>query len=735
MAHRWKFVRVGGFDQVDITSGADLQALAELDQKLWAALACPTKGLELDERTLTLIDADHDGRIRAPELLAAVKWGCAMLRDPDDFMRPEDGVPLRSIDDSTEEGKLLLQTAKTLLATLGKKDAEAITIADVEKALEAFSKEAHNGDGIVPEDAASDDETKALIRDVLSCMAVTETDKSGKPGVSAKDAATFFEAIDAYAAWLAKGKNEKVRPLGDETAAAYAAFAAVKSKIEDHFTRVKLALYDARALVAMNAEEKQFIELSTKELSASASEIANLPLARVVPNEGLPLRSGINPAWAARLADFETKVVKPLLGERTMLLEADFAQISLKFEHFEAWQKDKAGVLVEKLGEPRVLELHPEEVRKELAQLIADDAAKEPEAKAIESVEKLVRLRRDLLTLVNNFVSFRDFYARKSPAIFQVGTLYLDQRASELCVRVADAARHVTMAPLSNTYLVYADAKNAKGETMQIAAAMTAGDVDNLMVGRNGLFYDRKGQDWDATVTRIVDQPISIRQAFFSPYKKALRMIEEQIAKRAASEAEASDTAMTETVDSVSAGTAEASPPRSRFDVGTVAALGVAVGGITAALGAMLSAFFGLGLWMPLGVVGLVLAISGPSMAVAWLKLRKRNLGPILDANGWAVNARAVVNVPFGESLTKVATLPKGSSRELSDPFAEKKRPWGVYLALALILAVLGSWYLGKLDRYLPEAARSSTVLGDAAPSAVPVTPPETAPAPAPAAP
>lgn len=735
MAHRWKFVRVGGFDQVDITSGADLEALPELDQKLWAALACPTKGLELDERTLALLDTDGDGRIRAPELLAAVKWGCAMLRDPDDFMKAEDGVPLRSIDDGTAEGKLLLGTAKALLAALGKKDAEAIAIADVEKALEAFAKQPQNGDGIVPEEAASDDETKALIRDVLSCVPATELDKSGKPGVSAKSADAFFEAIDAHAEWLAKGKDERVRPLGDGTAAAHAVLSAVKSKIDDHFTRLELALYDPRALAAMNVEEKLFVELSSKELSTSASAIASLPLSRVVPNEGLPLRSGINPAWAARLADFDAKVVKPLLGERASLSEAEFAQILAQFEPFEAWQKDKAGAPVEKLGEARVLELHRSAARKELARMIADDAAKEPEAKAIESVEKLVRLRRDLLTLINNFVSFRDFYARRAPAIFQVGTLYIDQRASELCVRVTDPARHVTMAPLSNTYLVYADAKSAKGETMHIAAAMTAGDVDNLMVGRNGLFYDRKGQDWDATVTRIVDQPISIRQAFFSPYKKALRMIEEQIARRAASEAEASDAAVTGAVDTVSAGSPEPTPPQTRFDVGTVAALGVAVGGITAALGALLSAFFGLGIWMPLGALGLVLAISGPSMAVAWLKLRRRNLGPILDANGWAVNARAFVNVPFGESLTKIATLPKGSARELSDPFAEKRRPWRFYFVVVLLLALAGSWYLGKLDRYLPVAARSGAVLGDAAPSAVPVTPPVTAPLPATAAP
>ena len=80
---------------------------------------------------------------------------------------------------------------------------------------------------------------------------------------------------------------------------------------------------------------------------------------------------------------------------------------------------------------------------------------------------------------------------------------------------------------------------------------------------------------------------------------------------------------------------------------------------------------------------------SLPSMILAFMKLRKRNLGPILDANGWAVNARAKINVPFGGSLTKVATLPPGSQRDLFDPFAEKKSPWPKVILLVIILWII----------------------------------------------
>lgn len=167
--------------------------------------------------------------------------------------------------------------------------------------------------------------------------------------------------------------------------------------------------------------------------------------------------------------------------------------------------------------------------RELLAREIAADLAVAPEIDAIASVEKLARYHRDLHQLVNNFVSFSDFYARKT-AIFQVGTLYFDGRACDLCVSVQDAGKHATLAPMSKSYLAYVDCTRPSGEKMQVAAAFTAGSDDNLFVGRNGLFYDRKGRDWDATITKIVSNPISIGQAFWAPYKKLIRYVEESAA-------------------------------------------------------------------------------------------------------------------------------------------------------------------------------------------------------------
>jgi hypothetical protein len=432
----------------------------------------------------------------------------------------------------------------------------------------------------------------------------------------------------------------------------------------------------------------------------------------------LPLKEGVNPAWAAAIATLQSTAVKLLLGERTSLTESDWIAVLAKLGPYECWFAGKVGANVEKLGIKRVREILAGKTKEDIAALVAKDKALEPEANNIAAVDKLVRYHRDLYLLCINFVNFKDFYDRGDQAIFQAGTLYLDQRSCELTLPVEDAARHAAMAGLAGTYLAYCDcARKGTGEKRQIVAAFTDGDADNLMAGRNGIFYDRKVRDWDATITRIIDNPISVRQAFWSPYKKFVRMIEEMAAKRAAA-ADAESSKKLEgaagsitTADKAPAPTA-AAPPK-KMDVGVVAAIGVAFGAISTFLATVFAKVVELAPWqVALVIIGIIAVISGPSLIIAWLKLRKRNLAPILDANGWAVNAKARINVPFGKSLTQVAKLPPGSKRDLLDPYAEKKRPWGFYIFIVILIAIgwIGfKWVNGDLDRRLPKSLKHET--------------------------
>jgi hypothetical protein len=726
MLHRWHFFRAGAVDQVTLRDGFDLLALPELDQKLWVALAMPTAGVDIDAETLKLMDVNNDGRIRVHDVLTAVEDIKRVFKNPTEVLASQDEVELDAIAD-----KAVLAAAKRMLGDLGKQTATAITIDDTIAVTKAFADTVLNGDGIIIAESADAGPVRTAIEDAIATVG-SVSDRSGKPGIDRKLADQFFADVDKHAAWLDAGAS--TRPLGDATEAAADALRAVRDKLDDYFTRCRLAAFDPRAQAVLAGQEAELVALASKTLTAADEAIARLPLARVDSVARLQLTAGVNPAWAPAVTTFLDKTVKPILGARDALMPADLATLVERLAPFEAWRAGKPETKVGALSAARIQDLAAPELRAKVFDLIAADAALTSEYEQITYVVKAVRYQRDFGRIVRNFVNFSDFYSKKN-GVFQAGTLYLDGRALHLCVPVADAARHGLLATASDACLIYCDITR-QGTTKQIAAALTNGDADNVFIGRNGIFYDRDGNDWDATVTKVISNPISVREAFWSPYKKLVKVIEDNVTKRAQA-ADAAATAKLEAAGKTiahgdqhahAAGAAAAAPapvvappaaapaPK-KIDLGTVAAIGVAIGGIGTLVGALLATMFGLGKWLPLGFIALLLMISGPSMLLAWLKLRRRNLGPILDANGWAINSRARINVAFGAAMTELAVIPKGSRRSLVDPFADKTPPWRLYIALTSVVVVAGTWYVGRLDNYLPRAARSTTVLGEYAPA------------------
>ena len=704
-AHPWRFFRAGGFDQVRLDRGSDLIHLDQLDQKLWVALSCPVQGLAFDPRTLALLDADGDGHVRASDLMAATRWAGSLLRDDELLAAGADPLPLAAIDDGSEEGRSVLASAREVLKNLGK-EGETINAEDTADCVRVFAATRFNGDGLITVATAADEALAAVVVDILAVGGTTpRIDRSGEPGIGQEECDTFFAELAAWHAWWqAPLTAPELAPLGADSDAAATALAAIRAKVDDYFARCRLATFDARAAGAMNGSDEDFRALALQTLAPCSDGMAALPLARIEASRPLPLAVGLNPAWDAALAELRDKAIRPLLGECDALSDADWQRLCAHFDARANWQAtcpvgtlDIAG----KLGDERaaaIVAMAPQAV---LNELIARDLTLAGEADAIAAVDRLVCYVRDLGRLCNNFVSFRDFYTRQGKAVFQAGTLYLDGRSCDLVVPVLDPAKHAALAGLSGIYLAYCDCTRG-AEKRTVAAAFTAGDSDQLMVGRNGVFYDRDGKDWDATITKIVDHPISIRQAFWSPYKKLARLIAEQVQKLAAAKAKASD----DMIASGVAGTQKqaeankppaAAPAPAPFDAakfaGIFAAIGLALGALGTAFAAVVTGFLGLKWWqMPIAVGGLMLLVSGPAMAMAWFKLRNRNLGPLLDANGWAVNARAKINISFGTSLTQVARLPEGAETAQTDPYADKKTPWKLYLGGLVLALVLLVW-------------------------------------------
>ena len=541
--HTWTYANIGGNTRVVIKNGRDIQHLSELDEKLWAVLACPVSGLEIPDESLQHLDNNGDSKIHIADVMSAATWLCQVLRDPQVLF---EGKAALALTDIADEALLAIATP---LATDNVVTLEAVKAAIASATIEAQS-------------APDAPYTADVIAAYKACK-------------------------DAYAAYY---QTAKLQALGLATLPADAA--------------------------APGLTEEQLVEMGKQiadyEAGKAAAEAAN----------------------AAALANAKAQY---------------------------------------------------------------------------QPLEKLLLLCRDFVTLLRNFVSFQDFYAHRSKAllgrgadnespwaIFQAGTLVIDQRACNLCLKVNDMAKHNPQAPDSGMFLIYCNCKHhATGQTMQIVAAMTVGDIRNLKVGKNALFYDRQGRDWEAEVVKIIDNPISIGQAFWSPYRKLGDWISGLITKSAAEKENKSFAELTSKLQSTPKTTDKAAAP-APFDIakfaGIFAAIGMAVGYIGSFLTSLATGVKSIATtawWaLPVAIISLLLVVSGPSMILAWMKLRKRNLAPLLNANGWAINADAIVNVLFGNTLTEKAQFP---IVKLHDPHAKSKKltkgnKWAIAIAAILII-------------------------------------------------
>lgn len=688
--YEWQYCSLGGAIRVKIGSGEDIAHLGELDQKLWTVLSCPVEGLEFDKQTLEYLDTEKDGKIMVNEVVQAAQWITSVIKDKDSILNGDSVLKLDNIDTSTEAGKGLYNSARQILKNLGI-DKDEISLADASDSKAIFAGTKFNGDGVITVLSSTDDTLKQIITDITATVGSVE-DRSGEKGVNAELIEKFYASCADWAAWKS---SAPAMPYGERTAAAFDAYNALKDKMNDYFTRCRLMAFDTEVAKAVNVAVTDI------------NDIDNCPIAAPKAARTLDL-AAINPAWQKRF-----DALASLIGfsGKTEMTEADWRSVETTFNDYAAWLGAKKGAEVEPLGEVRINAILIAGEKEALLALVERDKALAAESSSIDDVKKLMYYYRDFYRLLKNFVLFTDFYSRAPGvrAMFELGQLYIDQRCCDLCIRVSDMGKHADMAALSGIFLIYFKATSkVLGKSMDAVAVMTDGDIFDLRPGKNGIFYDLQRNNWDAVITKVVDNPVSISQAFWAPYRKAWEFCVGIINKSAAdkdAKINADLQAKVQTAAATTPGAADAakSDKQQAFDIakfaGIFAALGMAMGYIGTFLTSIVT---GIQSTPPLDliliVLGLMLVISGPSCFIAWTKLRKRNLGPILNANGWAINSKVLVNILFGGKLTTVAKYPK---LKLADPYDQKTPAWKIWLPTILIIlaiAFLALYFTGNLE-------------------------------------
>ena len=635
--YKWQYSSLGGTKRVCITRGEDIAHLGELDQKLWTVLSCPVKGLELDERTLDLIDYDRDGKIRADEVITAANWLCSVVKDKDRILEGHDYIDLSDFNTDNEEGAQMHDCAAEVLKIMGL-EKTTITLPELDEFLKDYDENA----------------VKAL-EDTLENMSIA------------------------------------VAPYKDNSDDAAAAVDAIRDKVTDYFLRCKFIQFHDDCAAALDVSVEKVAEISEKNFATNIEEISKYPLSKPRADALLPLKGGINPAWQSQFAKVKELVLDVDYPGKDALTEEEWNAAVAKIDAYVEAKNEET---------KNIHDGHEERLTNE--------------HDVIKPLERLLHLYRDFYTLLRNYVAMIDFYNKDIPAVFQAGQLYIDSRRLDLCLKVGpEVAKHMDNSELSDMFLIYCKCTSrVKNETMNIVAVLTSGDINNIRVGKNAVFYDNSGQDWDAVVTHVKENPISVREAFWSPYRKFGRWCKEKFTKSAEEKEAAAFENLTAKADATTTAVAApgAAPAAAKkpFDIakfaGIFAAIGIGLGMVIQALTGILGAVFHSWLSAIIFILIIMLCISGPSMVLAWIKLRGRNLGPVLNANGWAINSKIIVNSRFGRTLTQRAKYPAVVMSK--DPYAPMPKwlIWLIFILIVLVIVFLVLYFNNYFDRFGIEA-------------------------------
>jgi hypothetical protein len=560
--------------------------------------------------------------------------------------------------------------------------------------------------GVVLLKAAEEDEGVAeFMGDILATVGGAEH-PSGEPGVGVAQLDRFLAEAKARLDWEAKGEMPEgeaatdVMPFGPETPELHGLLSEVRSKIDEYFAQCSVVALDRNLAGRLPPLEGELEETNFGDPDAIEGFMKNAPLAPPNAEWVLDIEGPVNPYYAQRVRALRDRLLSRMLEDGLKRLrQTDWRRVKDRFDAYEAWRAAKPETPVENLGMDRLGKYLEGPYAEKVRKLI--DRRKETTLQLdnIRLAEKLVLFQACLLDFANNFVSFPHLYDPGSRAMFEMGTLIMDGRRFNMAVGVQSRAEHEAVAKTSDIFVLYIEVAGESGKKpYEVAVPVTSGGRGNLVAGKRGIFQDIEGREWDARVVQIIQNPISLGEAIVAPFKRIGGLITGKIEQLTSAAEKKLDVTTQETLSQVGtveqSGAPQPAPQpqtasnRGLMAGGLLAGGGVAIAAVSSALAYISSVVAKHNFWILAGIGGAVLAVLLPSVILAFIKLRSRDLSAILEGSGWAINARMRLTQRQSRYFTMSPPYPRGAKG-----FAILRK----WIAWILVLAVIAALVWGVI--------------------------------------
>lgn len=696
------FENYGGYYHLRISTAEDLKHLLNLNDGRWLATSCPRFGVNVDSAFLSYLDEDGNSRIVSDEVRRAVEWTFERLKPDPSWTTRQASLPVRLIREETPQGKALIVAIRHILEHQGRPEATEISLEEIRNHQKIMANAVYNGDGVIPPECIENPEIQAFIRDLITVYGGSP-DLSGREGIESAHLDRFVSEASAYLEWHAQ--RTTVLPYGESTPTMFETLKAVRDRVELFYAQCALARFDPRVLEQARLREEELQEMIWSPREAILERLRLAPLA--TPNPKSILRfDEVNELDREAIARFRNTVILPLLGERDQLHESEWRSLVNAFSDYERWLASKPETPLEALGAEKLRAYWEAPFVGNLRAMIEADREVAAELQEIQNLEKTVLYHQWLWEFANNYASFPRLFSPKERALFQMGTLILDAREYFFALRVENRASHANLAKNAGLFLLYLRVTGAHpSETFEVVVPVTRGSSTGLYVGRRGVFYGVDGKEYDAEITQIIENPINFWESIKDPLRRIRDLITTRAELLAQSVQKEVETRVTHVTSRVETGvqsslrtvpqttsssetplpTAALKPTAGARDlmIGT----GFVVAGLATSFkfladtaeklrepGALLRLFY----ILSASAGAFLVVIMAVTSLTAWMKLRRRDLGVLLQAGGWAINGRIRVTAKMGRLFVRPVTLPRNAKhlrRDLISSLEKLTRP------------------------------------------------------------
>ena len=699
----FRFRIIGGGLQLRLNTAQDLANILLLDEALWAVTAVDIDALRFDKRFLEFVDCDHDGKIRSDEVKKSVKFALDYFSDLSALAEGKAELSPAVINLEAPGAKEAAACAKLILKNLGRKEDSGVTVKDILDARSITSFTQRNGDGVVSCENGLSVELAELINAIIA-SGRKSLDRSGSDGVSLANTEEFQAAVNRKnALWCEAENDPAIMVYGEETSGAFALFSECEALIDTYFLNSDAGIFlaaDPMRPIKKDASADLMVTENVRSVLQSAA--VAIPAAEGV----LDFSSPLNPLYADKLQKLADSCALKEFLTGSVLKKADYLRAKAAFAPFAKWQSEMSiADGLEKFSKDELRKLGDAPFA-ELKELIASDLSFAPVVSAGETLLKMAYFQEFLMEFLNNFVSLTDLFNVHRFSRLQMGKLVMDGRHFTLVVKVKNPAEHKRIIKSSNICVIYLEitrtAEDKKIVKEQLAAAVTDGTMRSLFIGKHGVFFDSDGVIYDAVIRDMVEQPVSIGEAFKAPFFQFADFLSKQTEKifntRNAEMQKNLSTELNKAAVPVKPAAKPAAVPAANSSMPMLLmGGGIGVAALGSSIAFIAKSLQNVSFSTVLAVLaGIVVIFGGPSVVNALIKIFRRNLSRFLESCGCAVNRPMRMSRKMGSIFTFTPVRPKGeiTLTDLIDeytPQGETPKKFSKVLLIILIIVLLGA--------------------------------------------